>query len=117
MPFRPPIPDSVSLPRVPPALLMATSSGGGDGGEGVDGSSSGGRSNSGCRPQCDPDGKWVPNPNGDLDSTVAWGKAVLPPPSQYAEEAEKDVADAEKASAAADSLGEEVPPGHPSPPR
>lgn len=94
---------------------MATSSGGGDGGgEGVDGSGGGGRSNSGRRPQCDPDGKWVPNPNGDSDPTAAWGKVVLPPPSQYVEEAEKAAAEAEKASVAADSLGEEVPPLHPS---
>lgn len=54
-----------------------------------------------------------PNPNGDLDSTEAWGKVVLLPPSQYVEEAEKATAEAEKA-AAADSLREEVLPLHPS---
>ena len=96
---------------------MATSSGGGDGGEGVDGSGGGDRSSDGRRPQCDPVGKLGPNPDGDSDSTAAWGKAVLPPPSQYAEEAEKASTEAEKSSSAAGSLGEEVPPLHPSQPR
>ena len=89
---------------------MATSSGDGYGGEGLDGSGGGGHSSGGRRPQCDPVGKLGPNLDGDSHSTADWGKAVLPPPSRHAEEAEKDVADAEKASAAADSLGEEVPP-------
>ena len=90
---------------------MATNSGGGDGGEGLDGSGGGVRSSDGRRPQCDPVGKLGPNPDGDSDSTASWGKVVLLPPSQYAAEAEKVAADAEKAAAAADSLGEEVPPG------
>ncbi|KAE8814069.1 hypothetical protein D1007_08710 [Hordeum vulgare] len=99
---------------------MATSFAGGDGGECGSARSFGGR-----RPQCDPIGKLssTPPPNldglsADLDSnSLAGGKVVVPPLSPYAEEADKGVVEAEKAAARAHSMGEEVSPFAPSPPR
>ncbi|KAI5010625.1 hypothetical protein ZWY2020_012762 [Hordeum vulgare] len=102
---------------------MATSSGGGDVGEGLDygrACSSGGH-----RPQWDRVGDLCPtpppNPDGlrDLDSDSSAGEeGVLPSSSPYAEEANKGaVEEAEKAAAPAHSLGEAVSPFAPSPPR